>query len=153
GCGAACAPSISTVECRRVAAGRGSTYAPSIRPVEPGLLSGSCLVDRQAGEGHGQNREQHDPSLCPAHPVHACLLMGTASVPTEVLCPLVAVPPVQDLLLCAKHLLVAAIADAMRLACSNAILRRRCGRKRLSPDGNKPRPGAGGRAWPVPGPK
>jgi hypothetical protein len=52
---AACAPPVSSVERRRVAAGRGSTYAPSIGPVEPGLLSGSCLVDREADEAHGQN--------------------------------------------------------------------------------------------------
>ena len=57
GRGATCALPVSTVECRRIAAGRGSTYAPSISPVEPGLLSCSRLVDRKADEaqGHGQN--------------------------------------------------------------------------------------------------
>jgi hypothetical protein len=38
----------------------------------------------------------------------------------------------RDLFICAKHLFVAAMAMAMW------------------PDGNKPRPGAGGRAWPGP---
>jgi len=38
--------------------------------------------------------------------------------------------------------------DAARL--QQYDLRRRRGRKRLSPEGNSPRPGAGGRAWPGP---
>jgi len=71
GRGAACAPPVSTVESRRVAAGRGSTYASSIGPVEPGLLSGSCLVDRQVHESEDQNREQHTCSLSPVHFGHA----------------------------------------------------------------------------------
>jgi hypothetical protein len=68
---AACAPSVSTVERRRAAAGRGSTHASSIGPVEPGLVAGSCVVDRQAHESEGQNREQHACSRSPAHFVHA----------------------------------------------------------------------------------
>src|SRR5262245_2318074 len=78
---AACAPSVSTIERGRVAAGRGSTRAPTIRPVEPDLLSGSCLADREADEGHGQNREQYQASLCPAHVVHAFLLVGSGVHP------------------------------------------------------------------------
>src|SRR6185436_9694024 len=85
GRGAAGASPVSTVERRRVATGRGSTCASSIGPVEPGLLSGSCLVDRQAHESDDQSREQHSASLSPAHFVHAFLPMSTAGVPTEVL--------------------------------------------------------------------
>ena len=104
GRGAAGASPVSTVERRRVATGRGSTCASSIGPVEPSLLSGSCLVDRQAHESDDQSREQHSASLSPAHFVHAFPPDEYRKCTTEVLCFLVAVSPAQELLLCAKHL-------------------------------------------------
>jgi hypothetical protein len=60
-------------------------------------------------------------------------------------CSLVALAAVRYLFICAKHLFVAAIADG-DVAGSAA----QCGRKRLSAEGNKARPGAGRRAWPGP---
>jgi hypothetical protein len=47
-------------------------------------------------------------------------------------CFLVASPPVRDLLLCAKHLFVAAIADGDAARLQQCDLRRRCGSKKLS---------------------
>src|SRR5262245_33659123 len=65
-------------------------------------------------------------------------------------CSLVALAAVRDLLLCAKHLFVAAIADGDAACPSNAnwgvgAVARGYRRREIWP-----RPGAGGRAWPGP---
>jgi hypothetical protein len=51
------------------------------------------------------------------------LSMGTASVPTEVLCFLVSVPSVWDLLICAKHLFVDATLLWLRFLVAAAAVR------------------------------
>src|SRR5262249_43423701 len=103
GRGATCAPPVSTVECRRIAAGRRRTHAASIGPVEPGLLSGPSLVEGKADEGQAKNCKQYSAAPFPPH-FHPP--MGTD---------LVVLPCRQDLLLCAKHLLVAAKSSGERL--------------------------------------
>jgi hypothetical protein len=58
-------------------------------------------------------------------------------------CSLVALTAVRDLFICAKHLFVAAMPMAMRLACSNAICGAGALQETVSQNRNKPRPGAG----------
>jgi hypothetical protein len=74
----------------------------------------------------------------PTHFVHAFLPMS------QIVLLLVATSALQDLLLCAKHLFLAAIADSAAARPQPCDLRRRCGRKRLSAEGNKPGQGLGG---------